>query len=347
MGAESSSRRRCTPQGWNFLWGLKVKHKLKHFIWKCLQGILPVNAVIRERCSKGDSVCKCCGEYPETIEHLLFFCDNALAIWKVAPVSWAGLECLRNNFGHWWEEIREARAMESGQERIELTVNVLWQIWKSRNRRQFEDKGMDPMTVVNKATREWREFQEAQDVDGGNGSHTTNGKEGLGGWREPEVGWVKINSDAAVQQKAERAGWGMIARDCLGNALGAWAVPDTCCSSAKQEEALALRSAMLMAKQQGWRRVVFESDCKQLIDSINSGDGDSDIATILLDIVSLKSNFYKCCFSFTRRMNNSVSHSLAKLALSLDGPAEWKVVFPAWLLELLQADCRGSCSISV
>ena len=237
--------------------------------------------------------------------------------------------------------------MESGQERIELTVNVLWQIWKSRNRRQFEDKRMDPMTVVNKATREWREFQEVQDVDGGTGNHRTSGKEGLGGWKEPEGGWVKINSDAAVQQKTERAGWGMIARDCLGNALGAWAVPNTSCSSAKQEEALALRSAMLMAKQQGWRRVVFESDCKQLIDSINKGDGDTVIATILLDIVSLKSNFYDSCFSFTRRMNNSVSHSLAKLTLSLDGPAEWKFVFPAWLLELLQADCRGSCSNSL
>ncbi|XP_071926256.1 uncharacterized protein [Coffea arabica] len=243
--------------------------------------------------------------------------------------------------------MREVRGMESGQERIELTVNVLWQIWKSRNRRQFEDKGMDPMTVVSKATREWREFQEAQGVDGDNSSHMNCGMEGMGGWKEPEGGWVKFNSDAAVQQKTERAGWGMIARDCLGNALGAWAVPNTCCSSAKQEEALALRAAMLMAKQQGWKRVVFESDCKHLIDSINRGDGDSEIATILLDIDSLKSNFYKCCFSFTRRMNNSVSHSLAKLALKMDDTAEWKVIFPAWLLELLQADCRGSCSISV
>ena len=108
----------------------------------------------------------------------------------------------------------------------------------------------------------------------------------------------------------------MIARDCQGNILGARAVPNTSCSNAKQEEALTLRAAMLMAKQQGWRRVVLESDCKQLIDKINGGEGDSTIATVLSNIVSLKSNFYECCFSFTRRMNNSVSHYFTKLTLS-------------------------------
>ncbi|XP_071933651.1 uncharacterized protein [Coffea arabica] len=208
-------------------------------------GVLPVNVAIKERCSKGDPVCKCCGKYSETIEYLLFFYDNAKAVWKTAPISWEGLECFRNSFGHWWEELRDVRALESGQERIELTV--LWQIWKSRNRKQFEDKRMDPMAVVQKETREWREFQEVQDLEGGMGSFRTKGKEGLGGWKAPKGG----------------------------------------CSSAKQEKALALRTAMLMAKHQGWKRVVFESDCKQLIDKINGVDGDSDIATILSEIVRL------------------------------------------------------------
>ena len=76
--------------------------------------MLPVNVAIKERCSKGDPVCKCCGESPETIEHLLFFCDNAKAVWKTVPVSWEGLECFRNSFGHWWEELRDVRALESG-----------------------------------------------------------------------------------------------------------------------------------------------------------------------------------------------------------------------------------------
>ena len=76
-----------------------MKHKIKHFIWRCLQEILPVNTVINGRCSEGNHICKCCGESPETIEHMLFFCSNAKSIWKAASLSWKGLEIYKNNFG--------------------------------------------------------------------------------------------------------------------------------------------------------------------------------------------------------------------------------------------------------
>ncbi|XP_027091956.1 uncharacterized protein [Coffea arabica] len=110
------------------------------------------------------------------------------------------------------------------------------------------------------------------------------------------------------------------------------------------EEALALRAAMLVAKRQGWRGVKFETDCKQVIDRINSGENDIDIATVLSDIERLKSSSYECCFSFTRRRSNSVSHQVAKFATNLEETAEWKSDFLVWLLELVQADYRGSCS---
>ena len=50
--------------------------------------------------------------------------------------------------------------------------------------------------------------------------------------------------------------------------------------------------------------------------------------------------FDKCCFSFTRRSNNYVSHYLAKFVINQIDVAEWKFNFPAWLLELVQADLQ-------
>ena len=44
-------------------------------------------------------MCKRCGESPETIERMLFFCSNAKSIWKAASLSWKGLEIYKNNFG--------------------------------------------------------------------------------------------------------------------------------------------------------------------------------------------------------------------------------------------------------
>nr|XP_027101192.1 uncharacterized protein LOC113720678 [Coffea arabica]XP_027115614.1 uncharacterized protein LOC113733445 [Coffea arabica] len=341
---ESSSNRRCSDQSWSFLWGLNIKQKLKHFLWKCLQDILPVNATVKARCSKGDHMCRCCGEHTETLEHLLFFCDHAKAIWEVAPVSWEGLETYRYKFWHWWEELKDAVKGKMGQERIGVTVNLLWQIWKSRNARQFEAKARDPMGVVQKAIGEWREFQEVQMEEKDLVRVRGEGKVEPGAWQEPGEAWVKINSDAAVQQDKEKAGWGLVARDWQKEVVGAWAVPGSSCSTPKMEEALALRAAMLVAKQQGWRRVEFESDCKYVIDRINSEEDDVEIATVLSDIKRLKLSFYECCFSFTRRESNSVSHHIAKFAINLEKTAEWKFDFPAWLLDLVQADCRSSCS---
>ena len=65
--------------------------------------------------------------------------------------------------------------------------------------------------------------------------------------------------------------------------------------------------------------------------------------SLIADLKKLILNFDECCFAYTRRANNFVSHSLAKKALQLECSAEWKDCFPGWLHELAHADCKGSC----
>ena len=48
----------------------------------------------------------------------------------------------------------------------------------------------------------------------------------------------------------------------------------TWASSAKLEEALALGVAMIQAKQQGWKKVEFESNCKEVVDKVNGEEND-------------------------------------------------------------------------
>ena len=55
------------------MWGLNIKHKIKHFIWNCLKNILPTNEAVSRRIRKGGSERKCCGCEVETIEYMLFF----------------------------------------------------------------------------------------------------------------------------------------------------------------------------------------------------------------------------------------------------------------------------------
>ena len=103
----------------------------------------------------------------------------------------------------------------------------------------------------------------------------------------------------------------MVARDWQGKVLGAWVVPNSSCSNPKLEEAMVLRAAMLVAKQQGWRSVESETDCLQVVNGINREEDDVIRSVVVFDIRKLKSNFDECCFTFTRRVNNFVSHKLA------------------------------------
>lgn len=133
-GDETSSSRNTTgTQCWKLLWNLNMQPKLKHFVWKCLQRILPVNEVLKQRCGKDDYMCKGCGEWPETLKHMLFYCKQAQMIWKLAPVNWSGIQHFCGNFWLWWEGLMEAQKGEQGMDRIVLTVHLLWQIWKARN----------------------------------------------------------------------------------------------------------------------------------------------------------------------------------------------------------------------
>ena len=77
-------------------------------------------------------------------------------------MNWDGPEVFRHSFWHWWEELRGAVVREKGREHITLTANILWQIWKSRNDKQFNNRSNEPMVVVNKALMEWNEYQLAQ-----------------------------------------------------------------------------------------------------------------------------------------------------------------------------------------
>ena len=67
--------------------------------------------------------------------------------------------------------------------------------------------------VVQRAFTEWLEYQEVQE----------KGREGMAElkqevkkqerWTAPEKEWIKLNTDAALDQQTNRAGWGVAARD--------------------------------------------------------------------------------------------------------------------------------------
>lgn len=345
VGEANHSKNFQGSRVWKELWGLNMKHKLKHFIWKCLRGVLPVNEVVMRRTGNGNSMCHRCGEAVETLEHMLFQCDKAALIWKAAPLQWDGLERFRGSFWHWWEELMQVTKREEGREHIILTANLLWQIWKARNESQFNKEERDPFLPVHKAVGEWREYQEAtrnlEESEGERAMEETVGAK----WMPPAKGSIKINTDAAFNKIKKQAGWGLAARNDEGRLIATWAIPRMCSRNAKMEEAMVIRKALEIALLEGWERVQVESDCKVVVDKLREQDwNDKWIGSLLEDIATMSSKFEECCFSFVPRNCNYVSHALAQAATNFRKETYWRYSIPVWLMKAAREDFEGSCS---
>jgi hypothetical protein len=94
-------------------------------------------------------------------------------------------------------------------------ITVMWAIWTSRNNITHDKGGLDPVQAM-KTTKEALVALEipkrhAKILPG----H---------GWRPPEEGSVKINTDAGISFDALKAGAGGIARDSSGF-IRAWSKP--------------------------------------------------------------------------------------------------------------------------
>jgi ribonuclease HI len=136
-------------------------------------------------------------------------------------------------------------------------------------------------------------------------------------WRRPNEGWLKINVDAAFFHNQRKTSVACCVRRDDGSFLCAQTRNMSLVPTVLEGEALALLEASRLAVQQGWDRVVFESDSNTLVHAIiNNNVGNSEFSTIVSSIknnLSLLTNFE---VKFVRRQANSVAHSLARASVS-------------------------------
>ena len=96
-----------------------------------------------------------------------------------------------------------------------------------------------------------------------------------------------------------------------------------------------------MGLEDGWRRLEIQSNSKRLIEKIISGNNkDSNIETILEDILKLRELFDQCNFSFFHRSRNDIFRWLAKFAIRLVNDVKLDTSFPMWIKDLTQKDYR-------
>ncbi|XP_027155669.1 uncharacterized protein LOC113756069 [Coffea eugenioides] len=312
MEAGSNQRK----QIWNALWRLNIKHKIKLFVWKCIRGAIPVREAIFKRTGEGDPVCKGCGEEPETIEHSLLQCPIAKAIWKIAPITWEGADDQIGNFHRWWSRITEAKNRQDGRNHMGLTANILWQIWKDRNKREFENQaGYNPCSVIQKAHMEWLEIVELDSKKEPQSTTETAVPVEVDSVAPDSHEGVNLRVAIKTSKRNAVLGIGVSVRRVPNEAQEVWALKDRSSGDHIIDEATAIKLTLCKALDRQWSTISVHIRNKGLLKLLKLGKAsDCRMTTLIEDILSLKSLFRMCSFCLDNDDDNIDCNSVSSYA---------------------------------
>lgn len=173
----------------------------------------------------------------------------------------------------------------------------------------FEGKSYKIEYIITKAIVDAREWEEANAKKSKQkGKITTVSNRAL---NSPSC-WI----DGAWQENSRLGGMGSIIKNEEGNVLLRGSSNRTHVRSALLAEALALREALMNAKELKLTSLHVFSDSQVLISALCEGRDVNEIAGILTDVRNLATLFCPVSFSFIPRLENSQADSLARSGLA-------------------------------
>jgi hypothetical protein len=329
---QSSSHPEKEEKFWKDIWQLECMPKVKQFVWRLAHNSLPLKKNLERRGLKCDTVCVCCKRLDEDGAHLFVKCKMVKKIWEDL-----GLAELRHRL---WD-MQTAKAMmeeilKLEKEQRTLVCCMMWQWWSNRNKVNANEKARAMAEIVSK-TRYWT----AESLQFCQKERTNSNVLQPVSWQAPEEDRIKINIDASFQAKELTGGWGFVARNYLGEVLGAGAGRISHVASAACAEAQACAAAVRQVAEWGMTRVIIESDAVNLVNAVQTTKHDlAPEGVIYRDIKSFVNlNFESVSFVYSPRVCNKVAHALAALGASGQEACRlWTDVLPNDVMVLVASD---------
>jgi ribonuclease HI len=134
-------------------------------------------------------------------------------------------------------------------------------------------------------------------------------------WSPPPENMLKINFDAALNDRYGTVGLRIIARDASGRVQGAYSVTLKVTASASDAEALAALYAVIYAKERNFSGVLFEGDAQVIVNAMNSLQPcDSSYGHFIEDARRELRVLGQSRFIHVKREANVAAHYLAQAA---------------------------------
>jgi hypothetical protein len=251
---------------WQIIWKLKCPRVIHLFLWKACNNILPTKGNLSRRAVTKDDKCPICKLETETIGHSLWSCQAAKDVWMECPPKIQKSPGDEDDFSAVFVRLAERLS----DDELRLLVFVARQIWFRRNDFVFNGEFRPPEKLVQVARLQMEQYDQAtaskdkEDLTMGN---TCNQKQVR--WKKPPIGVVKLNWDAAVDERTGNVGLGAIARDHEGRVL---AMHGSICKhiyNPTTAETLAAWKAVVLSVQLGVIYLEVEGDANEVVQGIN------------------------------------------------------------------------------
>jgi ribonuclease HI len=162
-------------------------------------------------------------------------------------------------------------------------------------------------------------------------------------WKPPQVGWVKLNTDAGFCPNLGKVSTGIVVRGPVGKILlTAWRTIRSC-GSPEEADAEACLQGTRLAAQWIQQPAHIETDCQTLVKAIEALEPErASWAGLVEEIQAAKNLLPAYTFKHVRREDNRATHLLAQHAIR-----NWECVvrrfsMPAFVRRQVQAEAAGA-----
>lgn len=295
---------------WQWFWKLKVPQKFKTFLWLIFHNKLPTNLLRFRRGITNSDLCPRCNNSSENLDHLFKDCPKAIELWDSVPSGQQMRRGLGDSTAFWISSnLKKGKLLQLGNSIPWnlLFCTTLWQIWKDRNRKSFDNIDALPDVSSKILCSYANEIVEAFK------SPLLSGppKNRLTKWFPPLSGTIKLNTDGCWYESNGKAGFGGIFRNAAGDwVLGYYGKMRA--RSSLETEVWSIYRGLTIILEKGLSNIQIESDSQTSVLLINEGANTNHPQSNIVNDGHYILNRTGCTISHNYRGANECADFLAR-----------------------------------
>ncbi len=287
---------------WKGIWVVQAPHKIKLFMWRACNSILPIKTNLLRKGVLPSCSCPICHEEVETEMHVFWDSEYKKAVWQASPFSSLWMK----HRGGSWSDLVEVVLKEMASPDIELFFTIAWKIWGSRNECWLHKPHTDAASLGAQALAYTEEFLEANQKQ--KSALPTSTKS----WIPPMDSFVNMNVAWKFQKSMKSYGMGAIIWDHNGALMATFNRDIPLSGDGLKMAAQSLLRALEFGQEAGFHRIVVEFPHTQLHALLNSRTNClKKFQDVLEQIKSFHSIFSHLSFNVIPKICNKATSLLA------------------------------------